>query len=44
MVYVKQPLLLAAIGDEMELQQQLFDVYRCCIRAFELLMMDGKKI
>jgi hypothetical protein len=39
-------------GDEMELQfhlipdssrqQQLFDIYRCCISSFELLMMDGK--
>jgi hypothetical protein len=42
--YVEKPLLLAAIEDEMELQQQLFDVYRCCIRSFELLMMDGKEI
>jgi len=25
-------------------QQQLFDMYRCCIRSFELLMMDGKTI
>jgi ABC-type uncharacterized transport system ATPase subunit len=23
-------------------QQQLFDIYRCCIRSFELLMMDKK--
>ena len=22
--------------------QQLFDIYRCCIRSFELLIMDGK--
>jgi len=25
-------------------QQQLFDTYRCCIRSFELLMMDGKTL
>ena len=25
-------------------QQQLFDIYRCCIRSFELLMMDGKTV
>jgi len=22
--------------------QQLFDIYCCCVRSFELLMMDGK--
>jgi hypothetical protein len=24
--------------------QQLFDIYRCCIRSSELLMMDGKTV
>jgi len=24
--------------------QQLFDIYRCCTRSFELLMMDGKTV
>ena len=24
--------------------QQLFDIYRCCIRSFKLLMMDGKTV
>jgi len=24
--------------------QQLFDIYRCYIRSFELLMMDGKTV
>ena len=24
--------------------QQLFDIYRCCIHSFELLMMDGKTV
>jgi len=44
-VYVKQLLLPAAIGDEMERrQQQLFDIYRRCICSLELLMMDGKTV
>jgi len=50
MVYVKQLLLPAAIGDEFHLilyssrEQQLFDIYRCCIHSFELLMMDRKTV
>ena len=43
MVYVKQLLLPAAIPDNSR-QQQLFDIHRCCIRSFELLMMDGKTV
>jgi hypothetical protein len=23
--------------------QQLFDIYRCCVRSFKLLMMDEKR-
>ena len=44
----------AAIADEMERSSlsspiaagssKLFDIYRCCIRSFELLMMDGKTV
>ena len=49
---VKQLLLPAAIGDDMEFrlipdssrQQQLFDIYRCCIHSFELLMMYGNTV
>jgi len=37
-VYVEQLLLPTAIGDK------LFDIYRCCIRSFELLVMDEKTV
>jgi hypothetical protein len=40
-VHVKQLLLSAAIGDEMELVK---NIYPCCIRSFELLMMDEKTV
>jgi len=32
------------IPDNSRQQQQLFDIYRCCIRSFELLIMDGKTV
>jgi len=34
-------LLPTAIGDEMVGNSSSFDIYRCCIRSSELLMMDG---
>jgi len=48
-VYVKQTLLPAAIGDEMELHlipdsSRCLTYTCCCIRSFELLMMDGRTV
>ena len=37
-VYVKQLLLPAASSS------CLFDIYCCCIRSFELVMMEGKTV
>ena len=39
-VYGKELLLPVASSR----YQQLFDIYLCCIRSFELLMMDGKTV
>jgi hypothetical protein len=46
-IRIEELLISAAFWDEMERssrKQQLFDIYRCCMSSFELLMMDGKTV
>jgi len=48
--YVKQLLIPAASGDEMEMEFHLVPAssscltYACCMCSFELLKMDGKTV